>query len=62
MDDVEDLAAVIEQWLQGNTDRAVVATQCHEVIDQYYNPHYQIKVVRAAVLNQALVIDRLSRD
>jgi glycosyltransferase involved in cell wall biosynthesis len=48
-DDVQDLANTIERWLQENKDPSVVASRCHEVIDQYYNPHYQINVVNAAV-------------
>lgn len=54
-DDIEDLASTIEQWLTENKDRRTIASQCHEIIDRYYNPHYQIKVVDAAVLDRKSV-------
>lgn len=51
-DSVEDMAVVIEQWLRKNKDPRTIANQCHEIIDQYYNPHYQIKVVEEAILQR----------
>jgi len=48
--DIEDLANTIERWLSENKDREMIAKRCYEVIDQYYNPHYQLKVIRAAIL------------
>lgn len=54
-DDIEDLASTIEQWLAEKKDGKIIASQCYEVIDQYYNPHYQVKVVEAAVLDRKAV-------
>lgn len=51
---VEYLAETIDRWLEDNKDRTVVAARCHEAIDQYYNPHYQVQVIKAAVLGAAI--------
>ena len=51
-DDVDDLAEKIEQWLnyQQNKERSLIAKECYKIMDDKYNPHYQIKVLRE-VLN-----------
>lgn len=51
-DNVEDMAIVIEQWLAINQDRAMTRKKCYQIIDDCYNPHYQLKVVTAAVLGK----------
>lgn len=51
-DSVLSLAETIRNWLSKNSDREAVARQCYEVIEQCYNPYYQIKVINAAVLGQ----------
>lgn len=46
-----DLAAKIETWLKSNKDcnRDPVSERCYSVIDEHYNPHYQIKVIENAL-------------
>ncbi len=48
-DSVESLAAEIERWLLKNQDSNTIAAQCYEVIDKFYNPMYQVKVINDAV-------------
>ena len=33
-----------ENWLTTNTNREKVRERCYEIIDNYYNPKYQLKV------------------
>lgn len=47
--DVEDLKNKIEKWFQINLDRNLVRQRCIEVIDKYYNPHYQLSVFRRLI-------------
>lgn len=54
-DHVEDLASTIEQWLMENKDIRTIENRCYDIIDRYYNPHYQIKVINSAVLGRKLV-------
>lgn len=51
-DSVEDMAVVIERWLMENPVRETTTKRCYEIIDRYYNPHYQIKIIRAAVMDR----------
>lgn len=48
-DDVQDLAGVVRKWLEQNTCREDVRGKCHEIIDHYYNPFYQVGVINSAV-------------
>jgi glycosyltransferase involved in cell wall biosynthesis len=50
--DVEDLSRVIENWLSRHPSRDEVRKACQSVIDEYYNPHYQLKVINDAVLGR----------
>lgn len=44
---IESLASVISVALKANTDtRAMVRQACFNIIDEKYNPHYQIEVFR----------------
>lgn len=47
--DVEDLARVIEQWTQSEYPDQATRDACHWVIDNYYNPQSQRKIIDAAV-------------
>jgi glycosyltransferase involved in cell wall biosynthesis len=47
--DVEDLALVIENWLKRNRPRDEIRRACRAMVDKYYNPHYQIKIINEAV-------------
>lgn len=48
-DNVEDLKKKIKQWFSNADDRQVIRRRCYEVIDSYYNPHYQLGVFRRLV-------------
>ena len=45
-DSVEDLAKKIDYWvsLSNSLSREQIASRCHRIIDEKYNPNYQIKV------------------
>jgi glycosyltransferase involved in cell wall biosynthesis len=45
-DNIDDLVEKIELWLDTQTNRELVREECYKVIDNYYNPNYQIKVFR----------------
>ena len=45
--DVDSLAICISQWLLEHQDREDIRRLCFEVIDMYYNPHYQISVMKS---------------
>lgn len=51
---VESLARTIKEWLSGAVCREEVASDCQEVIDRHYNPHFQLSVINAAVLAKSL--------
>jgi glycosyltransferase involved in cell wall biosynthesis len=45
-DNVESLVNQIENWLfQQKASRNEIRENCYEVIDDYYNPEYQVKVI-----------------
>jgi glycosyltransferase involved in cell wall biosynthesis len=48
-DDVCSLADKIESWLKNNNDRELVREQCYQVIDEKYNPNYQVNLVKAVL-------------
>ena len=47
--DSEDLTQVILNWLNRQQSQEAVISACHEQIDRYYNPEYQLRVFNAAV-------------
>ncbi|WP_026726355.1 glycosyltransferase family 4 protein [Flavobacterium sasangense] len=46
MDDEVDLANKIQDWLSKVEDREEIRTNCFKVIDEKYNPHYQLQVIK----------------
>lgn len=44
--DTIDLTNKIKYWLNQDIDRNEMRGRCYEVIDQYYNPYYQISVFK----------------
>lgn len=45
-ENIEDLAAVIEQWLlRYPVKNKTLVEKCYKVVDDYYNPEYQAKVI-----------------
>lgn len=49
--DINDLKNKIEHWLMQDIDRSEIRERCYEVIDQYYNPYYQISVFKRLFSN-----------
>ena len=49
----KDLAMKIEEWLLANKDREEISRSCYKIIDEYYNPNYQLKVINSAVMAKA---------
>ncbi len=52
-DDTPNLALSIRQWLLEHPDKQTVQKRCYEIIDKYYNPDFQLKVIRTAILGDA---------
>jgi glycosyltransferase involved in cell wall biosynthesis len=51
-DDVEDLSNCIQTFLKESLNRDVVRQNCFKVIDKYYNPNYQIKLLNKIINNK----------
>lgn len=49
--DVEDLAKCIQSWLTNNMDREQIRQNCYDVIDNKYNPHFQVKMIKKVIFN-----------
>jgi hypothetical protein len=45
------MVTVIRHWLKEHRDRHVVSRKCYEIIDQFYNPHYQLKIINKSILD-----------
>lgn len=54
-DNVDSLAQQIEHWFLKNPTHATsqVRARCKEIIDEFYNPNYQVKVLQAAICNES---------
>lgn len=50
--DVNDLKNEIEEWLNRRIDREVLRQNSYEIIDKYYNPHYQLTVIERLVAGE----------
>jgi len=44
-DNLEDLVAVIKKWISASNQREDVRRQCYKVIDEQYNPNFQVEVI-----------------
>ena len=44
--DVVDLANKIKSWLNNNLDREEIRQNCYQEIDNKWNPHYQIEILK----------------
>lgn len=47
--DCKALALTIETWLKRSIDREQVRKDCHNIVERFYNPEYQIKIINTAV-------------
>ena len=50
---IESLSEEIAKWLFGDYSISYSREHCYEIVDKYYNPHYQQKVINNA-LNEVL--------
>ena len=48
-DDIQSLATTIHLWIENHKDRTEVMENGFRVIDEKYNPHYQIGVIKKAL-------------
>jgi len=49
--DLRDLSNKIQQWMHCNRDRDDIRKKCFEMVDTYFNPYYQIDVMKRALGN-----------
>ena len=47
--DTESLAEVIKEWIANCGDREAVRQACYKVIDEKYNPHIQISIIKDVI-------------
>ena len=47
--DVESLADSIQAWLKNGLDREQIRQNCYDVIDNKYNPHRQLEIIRKVI-------------
>lgn len=47
--DVESLADTIHAWLTNRLDREQIRQNCYDVIDNKYNPHCQLEMIRKVI-------------
>jgi glycosyltransferase involved in cell wall biosynthesis len=52
--DLISLSVTLENWLLNNTDRQFTRNKCFEKIDNYFNPEYQIKIIKNVLSNEKL--------
>lgn len=50
-DNVEDLAHSIQVWLTSGLNREQIRQNCYDVIDNKYNPHRQVEMIRKVIFN-----------
>lgn len=49
--DVGDMVNKIQEWFNNNYDRNEIRQQCFQIVDDYYNIDYQIKIINAIMDN-----------
>ena len=49
--DVDSLAETINKWINSCNDREAVRQACYNVIDEKYNPHVQLEILRKTIYN-----------
>src|SRR5690606_13498504 len=45
----DNLARKIELWIESQTDREKIRHQCIKKIDLFYNPNYQLKIIKNVI-------------
>jgi glycosyltransferase involved in cell wall biosynthesis len=46
---LESLVNEIKRWFGSSAEKHVIRSQCHEIVDKFYNPSYQIRVIDRAI-------------
>ena len=46
---LESLINGMETWFASKVDRSIIRSRCYEIVDKFYNPDYQIKVIDRAI-------------
>lgn len=54
--DVEDLAACLQRWTLAPDVPSETRYKCIQVIERFYNPESQVKIIESAILNSPQVI------
>jgi glycosyltransferase involved in cell wall biosynthesis len=49
--DLQDILVVVKNWFNEGYNRNVIRENCYDKIDKYYNPKYQLKIIKE-VLNE----------
>ncbi|WP_022668290.1 glycosyltransferase [Desulfospira joergensenii] len=49
-DDFRSLAQVIKKWTRTEFVHESVNRKCFQIVDQYYNPEYQVKIIEKALI------------
>ena len=47
--DISDLADKIKYWVVNYQDRSNIRKKCFDMVDNYFNPYYQIDVMKRAM-------------
>ena len=48
--DVNSLSSTIEKWFIEHPDREAVRLACYKIIDEKYNPHNQISIIKSFII------------
>lgn len=48
-DDLLDLSEKIANWFVNHLDRENIRKDCYSIIDQYYNPYFQLKIIENVI-------------
>lgn len=48
--DVDSLSSTIEKWFIEHPDREAVRLACYKIIDEKYNPHNQISIIKSFII------------
>ena len=46
---ITSLASSIENWFVHNNNRELIRENCYKVIDEKFNPHVQIEIIKKAL-------------
>jgi glycosyltransferase involved in cell wall biosynthesis len=51
---IDDLVSKIKKWIKNHehTPREEVRNKCYEIVDKYYNPDYQVKIIEQILLKK----------